>query len=125
MLENDISKKIIGASIEVHKYLGPGLLESAYSSCLARELTIQGISYTCETPLDIIYKSEKIDIGYRLDFCVENRVIIELKSVEKLLPIHDAQLLSYLRLSNIRLGLLINFNTTLLTNGVKRMVNNL
>lgn len=125
MVENDISRKIIGASIEVHRYLGPGLLESAYSSCLARELTIQGISYTCETPLDIIYKGEKIDVGYRLDFCVENRVIIELKSVEKLLPIHDAQLLSYLRLSNIRLGLLINFNTTLLTNGIKRMVNNL
>ena len=125
MVENDISRQIIGAAIEVHKYLGPGLLESAYSSCLARELTIQGINYTCETPLDIIYKGEKIDVGYRLDFCVENRVIIELKSIEKLLPIHDAQLLSYLRLSNIKLGLLISFNTTLLTKGIKRMVNNL
>jgi GxxExxY protein len=92
MVENDISRKIIGASIEVHKYLGPGLLESAYSSCLARELTIQGMSYTCEMPLDIIYKGEKIDVGYRLGFCVENRVIIELKSVEKL---HQFMMLNY------------------------------
>jgi len=125
MLENDLSKRIIGAAIEVHKFLGPGLLESAYSSCLAREFSIQGISYTCETPLDITYKGVKLDVGYRLDFCVENKVIVEIKSVEKLLRIHDAQLLSYLRLSHVKLGLLINFNTALLKNGVKRMFNNL
>lgn len=125
MLENELSQKIIGAAIEVHKFLGPGLLESAYSSCLAREFSLQGISYTCETPLDINYKGVKLDVGYRLDFYVENKVIVEIKSVEKLLQIHDAQLLSYLRLSNIKLGLLINFNTSLLKNGVKRMVNNL
>lgn len=125
MQENELSKKIIGAAIEVHRFLGPGLLESAYSSCLARELTIQGISYTCETPLDISYKGVKLDVGYRLDFYVEEKVIVEIKSVERLMNIHDAQLLSYLKLCNAKLGLLINFNTTLLKNGVKRMVNNL
>ena len=125
MVENDISKNITGAAIEVHRFLGPGLLESAYSSCLAREFTLQGLNYICEMPLDIIYKGETIDAGYRLDFFVEDRVIIELKSVEKLLPIHDAQLLSYLRISNNKLGLLINFNTTLLRYGIKRLVNDL
>ncbi len=125
MVENDISKNIIGAAIEVHKFLGPGLLESAYSSCLSRELTLQGLNYICEMPLDIIYKGEKIDASYRLDFFVENRIIVEIKSVEKLLPIHDAQLLSYLRISKNKLGLLINFNTTLLKYGIKRLVNDL
>ena len=125
MTENDLSRKVIGAAIEVHKCLGPGLLESAYASCLAKELTIQKIDYCREVPLDMVYKGEVVDVGYRLDFLVGNKVIVELKSVEKLLPIHDAQLLSYLRISNNKLGLLINFNTKLLKYGVKRLVNGL
>lgn len=125
MNENDLSQKIIGAAIEVHKHLGPGLLESAYSRCLARELSLQGLSYINEVPLNLRYKGENIDAGYRLDFLIDDKVILELKAVDGLLPIHDAQLLSYLRLSNKKLGLLINFNVTLLKNGIKRIVNDL
>lgn len=125
MNENDLSQKIIGAAIEVHKHLGPGLLESAYSRCLARELSLQGLSYINEVPLNLRYKGENIDAGYRLDFLIDDKVILELKSVDGLLPIHDAQLLSYLRLSNKKLGLLINFNVRLLKNGIKRIVNDL
>jgi len=125
MNENDLSKKIIGAAIEVHRYLGPGLLESAYSRCLARELCIQGIGYNSEIAIPLEYKGEKIEAGYRLDFLIDGRVIVELKSVEQLLPIHDAQLLSYLRLTDKKLGLLINFNVAVLKNGIKRIVNNL
>ena len=125
MNEDDLSQQIIGAAIEVHRHLGPGMLESAYSKCLARELCIQGLSYNIELPLPLEYKGVKVDAGYRLDFLVGDKVIIELKSVEKFLPIHQAQLLSYLRLSKKRLGLLGNFNVTLLKNGIKRIVNNL
>jgi len=125
MNENDLSREIIGAAIEVHRYLGPGLLESAYSCCLARELCIQGIDYIAELPVALEYKGEKVDAGYRLDFLIDRKVIIELKSVDKFLPIHDAQLLSYLRLTEMKLGLLINFNVPILKNGVKRIVNNL
>lgn len=125
MNENDLSRKIIGAAIEVHRHLGPGLLESAYSRCLARELCIQGIEYSAELPVALDYKGEKIDAGYRLDFLIDGKVIVELKSVDKFLPLHDAQLLSYLRITEKKLGLLINFNVAILKNGVKRIVNNL
>ena len=125
MNENDLPQKIIGAAIEVHKHLGPGLLESAYSHCIARELSLQGLSYINEVPLNLRYKGENIDAGYRLDFLIDDKVILELKAVDGLLPIHDAQLLSYLRLSNKKSGLLINFNVTLLKNGIKRIVNDL
>ncbi len=125
MTENSVSNRIIGAAIEVHRHLGPGLLESAYSSCLAKEFSLRGLSFNSEISLNLVYKGEKIDAGYRLDFLVENKVVVEIKSVEKLLPVHEAQLLSYLRISKLKLGLLINFNSVLLKNGIKRLANNL
>ena len=123
--ENILSNKIIGAAIEVHKVLGPGLLESVYEECLYKELFLNKISFERQKPLPIDYKGVHLDCGYRLDILVENCVIVELKSVETLIPIHMAQLLTYLKLTNIKLGLLINFNTTLLKEGIKRVVNNL
>jgi GxxExxY protein len=114
---------LIGAAIEVHKALGPGLLESAYEACLRRELDLRGVTYQHQQPLPIEYKGETVDCGYRLDLVVEGVLIAELKSVEQLLPIHEAQLLTYLRLTGIHLGLLINFNVPVLRRGVKRMVN--
>jgi len=121
---NKISEIIIGKAIEVHKELGPGLLESAYESCLMYELLQAGLTVEQQKPLPIIYKGTKIDCGYRLDMIVEDSVIIELKSVEQILPIHKSQLLSYLRLSGLTLGLLINFNVEVLKQGLHRVVNN-
>jgi GxxExxY protein len=109
--ENELSRIVLDAAFQVHSALGPGLLESAYEKCLAYELGKQGISTSSQVELPIIYDSKRIDAGYRIDMLVENLVIIELKAVERLLPIHEAQLLSYLRLAKKRLGLLINFNT--------------
>jgi len=123
--EDELSNKIIGAAIEVHRYLGPGLLESAYEQCLCRELTISNITFERQKPLPIDYKGVKLDCGYWLDIVVEKLVIIELKAIEKIEPIHQAQLLTYLRLSNLKLGLLINFNVPVLKRGIKRVVNNL
>jgi len=123
--ENEISKITIGAAIEVHKELGPGLLESAYETSLERELMIQGLKVQRQVGLPLIYKDVKCDIGYRLDLLVENKVIIEIKSVELLNDIHTAQMLTYLKLSGCRLGLLINFNVTRLIEGIKRLVNKL
>ena len=123
--ENKLSNEIIGAAIEVHRHLGPGLLESAYEECLCRELSIRQIAFERQKALPVFYKGIKLDCGYRLDIVVKNLVIIELKAVNKIIPIHDAQLLSYLKLSKLKLGLLINFNVTLLKNGLKRIVNNL
>ena len=120
MEENDYSYKIIGAAIEVHKHLGPGLLESAYKRCLCRELTLQGIPFERQVPLPLEYKGEFIDSSYQLDVVVDGIVVVELKSVACLEPIHEAQLITYLKLSKIRLGLLINFNESILTAGVKR-----
>lgn len=117
-----LSKKAIGCAMEVHRQLGPGLLESAYSACLAHEFEVQQVKYVKEMPLPIAYKGITLDCGYRLDFMVQNELIIELKSVEKLLPIHEAQVLSYLKLSGKRIGLLINFNVQLLKTGIKRLV---
>ena len=127
MRENDrldeISHRIIGAAIEVHRHLGPGLLESAYQSCLAFELKQLGLEVEEQKPLPVVYKQVKLDCGYRLDLVVEDEIIVEIKAIEKLLPIHDAQLLSYLRLAKKRAGLLMNFHVPVLKNGLKRIVN--
>lgn len=125
MLENEISSQIIGAAIEVHKHLGPGLLESSYEACLMYELNQRGLQVKSQIPVLVNYKGIKLEAGYRLDILVENLVIIEIKSVEKLEGIHTAQLLTYLRLTNLKLGLLINFNSVKLIDGVKRIANNL
>ena len=123
--EDILSYQIIGAAIEVHRHLGPGLLESAYEECLCHELQERNIPFKRQVKLPVQYKGVKLDCGYRLDVVVDKCVILELKAMEKLLPIHDAQLLTYLKLTDLRLGLLINFNTTILKNGIKRIVNNL
>ncbi|MFZ0520033.1 MAG: GxxExxY protein [Candidatus Acidiferrales bacterium] len=120
MDDNSITGAIIGAAIEVHKLLGLGLLESAYEECLARELVLQGFRIDRQKPVPVVYKDVKLDCGYRMDLVVEGRVVVELKAVESLAPIHEAVMLTYLRLSGIRLGLLINFNVVVLKNGVRR-----
>ena len=119
-----VGKSIIGAAIEVHRVLGPGLLESAYEECLARELTLRNIKFERHKPLPVVYKEVKLDCGYRLDFLVEGRVVLELKAVELLAPIHEAIMLTYLRLSGCQIGLLINFHTQILKDGIKRFVLN-
>ncbi len=113
---------IIGAAIEVHRILGPGLLESAYEECLCHELHVREISFRRQIELPVEYKGIKLDCGYRLDLIVQEEVVVELKCVEKVLPVHEAQLLTYMRLAGKRVGLLINFNVPLLTKGVTRMV---
>ena len=118
---NKITERIIGAAIDVHRHLGPGLLESTYQSCLAKEMSLLGFDFEQQKPLPLEYKGLKLDCGYRIDFLVEKSVIIELKSVDTLLPIHEAQLLTYLRLSRCKIGLLINFNVPILKQGIKRM----
>ena len=122
---NKITETIIGAAMDVHRELGPGLLESAYEACLLYELTRHGLAVERQKELPVIYKSVKVDCGYRIDLLVEKKVIVELKAVEKLMPIHEAQLLSYLKLSGCKVGLLINFNTKLLKDGIRRLVLNL
>lgn len=125
MDENELSHKVIGAAIEVHKHLGPGLLESAYEECLAKELSLRGIPFTRQVPLPIVYKGVKIDAGYRLDLLVGGVLILELKAIEEIAPIHEAQMLTYLRLSGCKLGLLMNFNVPIMRDGVTRVVFNL
>lgn len=125
MTENEISSKVIGAAIEVHKQLGPGLLESTYETCLVYELRQLDLEVKQQVALPVIYKNIKLDAGYRLDLLIENKVIIEIKSVEALADIHTAQLLTYLKLKNLKLGLLINFNNIRVIDGIKRIVNNL
>jgi GxxExxY protein len=120
----EITEQVIGACIAIHKQLGPGLLESAYEECLCFELSALGIRFERQKPLPVKYKDVNLDCGYRLDLMVEDKIILELKTVEQLLPIHEAQLLTYLRLSGHILGLLINFNVPVLKNGVKRIANN-
>ena len=117
-----LTQKVIGSAIEVHRCLGPGLLESAYEECLAWELSQAGLKVQRQVPLPVVYKEVRLDVGYRLDMVVESRLIVELKTVEKLLPIHQAQLLTYLKLSGLRTGLLLNFNSAVLRDGIKRMV---
>ncbi len=120
METNYITEKIIGCAIEVHRSLGPGLLESAYEECLMFELKKVGLSVEQQKPVPVVYKEIKLDCGYRIDILVENTVIIELKTVEAFNPVHEAQILTYMKFSKKEIGLLINFNVTLLKNGLKR-----
>ncbi len=120
---NIITEKIIGAAIEVHKTLGPGLLESIYEDCLAIELQLKKIKFIKQYRIPINYKEHSINKNLVIDLLVENQVVVELKSVEKLLPVHEAQLLTYLKLTEIKTGLLLNFNVALLRDGIKRLVN--
>lgn len=123
METNEITGAIVDAAIKVHRVLGPGLLESTYEVCLVRELSNRNIKVRRQVSLPVIYEGELIEAGYRIDLLVEEEVIVELKSVEKILPIHEAQLLSYLKLSNKKIGLLLNFNMQYLKNGIKRLAN--
>jgi len=123
MTENELSKIVFDAGIKVHKTLGPGLLESAYEECLSYELKKMGLFVEKQKALPLIYEDVKLDIGYRIDLLVEKKLVIEIKSVEALNDLHLAQILTYLKLSDCKLGLLINFNTVLFKNGVKRVIN--
>jgi len=125
MDENQLSYKIIGVALELHRNIGPGLLESAYENALAYDLREKGLEVRQQVPMPFVYKEIKMDVGYRLDLLVENKVIIEVKAIENLAPVHFAQLLTYLKLSHIKLGLLINFNCKLLKEGIHRMANNM
>jgi GxxExxY protein len=123
MTENQIASKVIGCALEVHKALGPGLLESAYQECLCYKLRKEGLIVEKQKPMPLIFQEVKLEIGYRIDILVENKVVIEIKSVEALNDVHLAQTLTYMRLGNFKLGLLINFNVNLLKNGIKRVIN--
>ena len=125
MNENDLSYKIIGAAIDLHKHIGPGLLESVYENALAHDLNALGLTTVQQVPMPFVYKDVRMNVGYRLDLLVENRVIVEVKSLEVLAPVHHAQTLTYLKLSGKKLGLLINFNTKVLKDGVHQVVHNL
>lgn len=118
----NLTGRVIGCAIEVHRVLGPGLLESAYEQCLAHELRDSGLEFRLQVPLPVHYKGVKLDCGYRLDVIVEGELVVELKCVEAIQPVHQAQMLTYLRLSGIRTGLLINFNVPVLKRGLKRFV---
>ena len=122
LLQEDLTEQIIGAAIEVHRHLGPGLLESAYRVCLVHELRLRGLATATEVPLALEYKGIHLHVGYRLDIVVDDAVVVELKTVERFKPVHQAQLLSYLRLSGRRVGLLINFHVPVLKDGIKRLV---
>lgn len=125
MNENELSYKVIGIALELHKKVGPGLLESAYENALAYDLEEAGLEVKQQVPLPFYYKEIKMEVGYRVDIIVENKLIVEIKSLENLAPVHFSQLLTYLKLSEKRLGLLINFNTKILKDGIHRVVNNL
>ena len=121
--ENDpLTEKIIGFAIEVHRRLGPGLLESAYEECLCYELDQSGLAFRRQMPLPVVYKAIRLDCGYRMDVVVEEQVILEIKSVERLMPIHEAQVLTYMKLGGIATGLLLNFNTPVLKDGLRRLM---
>ena len=122
---NTLSSKVIGAAIEVHKVLGPGLLESAYEECICHELNIGGVSFERQKPLPLVYKGRNLDCGYRFDLVVENAIVVELKSCNNIEPIHQAQLLTYLKLSGLKLGLLLNFNVPVMRDGIVRVVHQL
>jgi len=119
---DELSKQVIGLAMEVHKQLGPGLLESTYQSCLALELEKAGLHYEMEKPIDILYKQQKVESAFRVDFIIEDSLIVELKSVEALSGIHVAQVLTYMKLTGIKIGLLLNFNVLILKDGIKRLV---
>ena len=120
---NEITESVIGAAIAVHRELGPGLLESAYEACLAYELSEKKLNIERQKSIPVIYRGVQLDCGYRLDFLVEDKVIVEVKAVDKLEPIHEAQIISYLKLSGCKVGLLINFKVTILKHGIRRFVN--
>ena len=122
MDENSLTRDIIGTAIEVHKLLGPGLLESAYEECLARELVLRNIRFERQKPAPVVYKDVKLECGYRMDFLIDGKVVVELKAVEALTPVHEAIVLTYLRLSGCKLGLLINFNVPVLKDGIQRFI---
>ena len=122
MQRDELVEKVLGCAIEVHRALGPGLLETAYHQCLAHELHTQHIAFSMEVPVPVTYKGIQLECGYRRDLFVENRLILELKAVEKLLPIHEAQLLTYMKLMQVKQGLLLNFNTPKLRDGMKSML---
>ena len=117
-----LSNRVIGCAIEVHRHLGPGLLESAYEQCLAHELKLAGIPFSVQHPLPVDYKGVRLDCGYRIDLLVDQKIVVEVKSVSELAPIHEAQLLTYMRLAEVSIGLLMNFNVEVLRDGLKRMV---
>jgi GxxExxY protein len=119
---DELSNRVIGCSIEVHRILGPGLLESTYEQCLAREMQLRGISFLLQRPLPVEYKGLRLDCGYRVDVLVENQLIVELKAVQEVSGVHQAQILSYMKLAGIRTGLLINFNVCVLKDGIQRFV---
>ena len=119
---NQLTREIIGAAIEVHRHLGPGLLESAYETCLAYELTELGLAFERQTALPLIYKDIQLDQGYRIDLLVEEKVVVEVKAIERITPVHEAQVLSYLRFSGCEIGLLLNFNVRLLKDGIRRFI---
>jgi GxxExxY protein len=123
MSEDEISNKVIGCAIDVHRALGPGLLESAYRTCLYHELINHGFFVEQEKPMPIVYKDVKLDHGYRIDLLINNKVVIEIKTVEGFTDVHTAQVLTYLKLGNYKLGLLINFHVALLKSGIKRIIN--
>jgi GxxExxY protein len=125
MRENILSKEIIGAAIEVHRHLGPGLLESAYEACLAHELAQRSISFERQKSLPVVYKDVRLDAGFRVDSVIDDLVVVELKAVDALAAVHEAQVLTYLRLTGCKLGLLLNFNVPRLKDGIKRLVLNL
>ncbi|MBX3242334.1 MAG: GxxExxY protein [Chitinophagaceae bacterium] len=125
MTENEISYKLIGISLELHRNIGPGLLESAYEAALAYDLREAGFDVRQQVPMPFVYKEIRQDVGYRIDIIIENKILVEVKSVEKLAPVHFAQTLTYLKLSGLKLGMLINFNTKILKEGIHRLVNNL
>jgi GxxExxY protein len=118
----ELTEKIIGAAIEVHRALGPGLLESIYQTCLAHEMSLRGLRFEKEKPLPVEYKGIRLESGYRLDFIVDDKVVVELKAVDSLHDVHKAQLLTYLKLTGCKVGLLLNFNSTVLKNGIERLV---
>ena len=122
LYQQELTGQILGAAIEVHKQLGPGLLESTYQACLCHELELRGISFECQKPLPLEYKGIKLECGYRTDLLVAGLVIVEIKSGEALAPIHEAQLLTYLKLTGIKVGFLINFNVVVLKQGIRRLV---
>ncbi len=118
--QDPLTEKIIGCAIEVHRALGPGLLESAYEQCLARELSLENLTFRLQVPIPVEYKGVQLDCGFRIDVLVDEQVILELKSVERILPIHEAQLLTYMKLATVNKGLLINFNVKRLVDGIRR-----
>ena len=122
LLEEKLTQHIIGAAIEVHRHLGPGLLESAYQECLCHELTLRRLPFRCQVDLPVVYESVALDCGYRMDLLIEDRVVVELKCVEALLAVHHAQLLTYLKLSGKRVGLMFNFHVSVMTKGIVRKV---